>query len=191
MDPAQETIDYIAVSRLHHAYADIATRRAWSELDDIFVPEIPVTVDLRDRDPYVFDSRGGFRDFVSAAVDRFEFFEFVILNSRVYLEHEGNPDAAVARMYMSELRQDLAERRWTAVYGVYHDQFRRIDGRWWYVSRNYSSLARPGTTSTRSPSRLPNPSDPHPHGGVTIRCSRGIPASDKSRIWGRSKRSSR
>ena len=51
MDPAQETIDYIAVSRLHHAYADIATRRAWSELDDIFVPEIPVTVDLRDRDP--------------------------------------------------------------------------------------------------------------------------------------------
>ena len=29
------------------------------------------------------------------------------------------------------------------MYGVYHDQFQRIDGRWWYVSRNYSSLARP------------------------------------------------
>ena len=41
MDLAQETIDYIAVSRLHHAYADIATRRAWGELDEIFVPEHP------------------------------------------------------------------------------------------------------------------------------------------------------
>ena len=74
MDAAQETIDYIAVSRLHSAYADIATRRAWDELDEIFVPDIPVKVDLRDRDPYVFDSRDAFRDFVSAAVDRFEFF---------------------------------------------------------------------------------------------------------------------
>ena len=50
---------------------------------------------------------------------------------------------AVARMYMSELRQDHAELRWTAVYGVYHDRFRRIDGQWWFVSRNYSSLGRP------------------------------------------------
>jgi len=50
MDPTRETIDYIAVSRLHAAYADIATRRAWAELDEIFVPEIPVTLDLRDRD---------------------------------------------------------------------------------------------------------------------------------------------
>ena len=157
MDAAQETIDFIAVSRLHSAYADIATRRAWSELDEIFVPEIPVTVDLRDRDPYVFDSRDAFRDFVSAAVDRFEFFEFVILNSRVYLEHEGDPDAAVARMYMSELRQDLAERRWTAVYGVYHDQFRRIDGRWWYVARNYSSLARPAHDVDSFPFPSPEP----------------------------------
>jgi hypothetical protein len=143
MDPAQETIDYVAVSRLHHAYADVATRRAWDELDEIFVPDIPITIDLRDRDPYEFAGRDAFRDFVSAAVDRFEFFEFVILNSRVYVAHEGNPDAAAARMYMSELRQDHAERRWTVVYGVYHDQFQRIDGRWWFVARNYSSLARP------------------------------------------------
>jgi hypothetical protein len=143
MDPTRETIDYIAVSRLHHAYADIATRRAWDELDEIFVADIPVTVDLRDRDAYEFDSRQAFKEFVSAAVDNFEFFEFVILNSRVYLEHGGDADVAAARMYMSELRQDHAQRRWTAVYGVYHDQFRRIDGRWWFTARNYSSLARP------------------------------------------------
>ena len=79
------------MSRLHHAYADIATRRAWDELDEIFVPEIPVTIDLRDRDPFVFDSRDGFREFVSAAVDRFEFFEFVILNSRRVPRARGQP----------------------------------------------------------------------------------------------------
>jgi hypothetical protein len=143
MDPVQETIDYIAVNRLQHAYADIATRRAWDELDEIFVPDIPVVIDLRDREPYRFESRDTFRDFVSAAVDHFEFFEFVLLNTRVYLNHEGDPDTAVARMYMSELRQDHAELRWTAVYGVYHDRFRRIDGQWWFASRNYSSLGRP------------------------------------------------
>jgi hypothetical protein len=143
MDPNQETIDYVAVSRLHHAYADIATRRAWGELDDIFVEDIPITIDLRDRDPYVFDGREAFKELVSAAVDRFEFFEFVILNTRVYLNHEGDPDAAAARMYMSELRQDHAEHQWSVVYGVYLDRFRRTDGEWWFTSRNYSSLARP------------------------------------------------
>ena len=142
-DITQETIDYIAVNRLQHAYADIATRRAWAELDEIFVPDIPISIDLRDRDPLVFDSCDGFRGFVSAAVDRFEFFEFVLLNTRVYLEHDGDPDTAVARMYMSELRQDHAEHNWSVVYGVYLDRFRRIDDRWWFVSRNYSSLARP------------------------------------------------
>ena len=143
MDVNQETVDYVAVSRLQHAYADIATRRAWDELDEIFVADIPIVVDLRDREPYRFSSRDAFKDFVSAAVDRFEFFEFVLLNTRVYLSHEGDPDTAVARMYMSELRQDHVELRWTAVYGVYHDRFRRVDGQWWFVARHYSSLGRP------------------------------------------------
>ena len=44
---------------------------------------------------------------------------------------------------MSELRQDHAERRWSVVYGVYHDRFRRVDGQWRFVGRNSSSLARP------------------------------------------------
>src|SRR5213078_1894196 len=97
-DITQETIDYVAVNRLHHAYADIATRRAWAELDEIFVPDIPIVIDLRDREPFAFDSCDGFRKFVSQAVDHFEFFEFVIFNSRVYLNHGGDPDGAVARM---------------------------------------------------------------------------------------------
>lgn len=139
----QETIDYVAVNRLQHAYADIATRRAWEELDEIFVPEIPIVINLRDRDPLEFESCEGFRGFVSAAVDKFEFFEFVILNTRVYLSHEDDPDTAVARMYMSELRQDHAAHRWSVIYGVYHDRFRRLDGRWWFTGRSYSSLGRP------------------------------------------------
>ena len=45
------------------------------------MPDIPIVIDLRDREPYRFDSRDGFREFVSAAVDSFEFFEFVLLNT--------------------------------------------------------------------------------------------------------------
>ena len=53
--------------------------------------DIPIVVNVRDRDPLVFDSCEGFRGFVSEAVDRFEFFEFVILNTRVYLTTKATP----------------------------------------------------------------------------------------------------
>ena len=37
-DLQQETIDYVAICRLQAAYADSVTRRAWSELGDLFEP---------------------------------------------------------------------------------------------------------------------------------------------------------
>ena len=51
MDPAAGNHRLHRRQPAHHAYADIATRRAWTELDDIFVPDIPVTVDLREPRP--------------------------------------------------------------------------------------------------------------------------------------------
>lgn len=143
MDPLlAETVDYIALRRLQNRYADIVTRRAFAELHEIFVPGIPVTVDTRTVAPYELEGPGQVGEFIGGALQRWEFFEFVILNTVIDIGTDGDPDRASARMYMCEIRQDTSGRH-DIVYGLYRDTHVRLDGRWWFASRRYSSLARP------------------------------------------------
>jgi hypothetical protein len=146
MDPElRETVDYIALRRLQNAYADIVTRRAWAELYEIFVPDIELVLDTRRDEPLRLRGPQAVGDFIGNAIAEFDFFEFVILNTRVFLNHmtNGDPDVASARMWMNELRHEKAAGgRWTLAYGLYQDDFRRIDGKWWFAGRRYQSLAR-------------------------------------------------
>ena len=48
----QELLDYVGICRLQAAYADAVTRRAWSDLDALFLPDAPVTVDTVTGDPF-------------------------------------------------------------------------------------------------------------------------------------------
>ena len=73
---------------------------------------------------------------------RFDFFEFVILNAPVWLRHDGDDDLAIGRMYIMELRREAGSEHWSNSYGVYHDRYARIDGRWWFARRRYHSLGR-------------------------------------------------
>ena len=41
-----EMADFIAIQRLQASYADIVTRREWSELEQIFLPDATVTIDM-------------------------------------------------------------------------------------------------------------------------------------------------
>jgi SnoaL-like domain len=146
MEPElQETVDYVAVRRLQDAYADIVTRRAWGELREIFVPDIEVVLDTRRDEPLRLRGPQAIGDFIAGAIAEFDFFEFVILNTRVFLNHltGADPDVASARMWMNELRHESAAGgRWTLAYGLYQDDFRRIGGKWWFTGRRYQSLAR-------------------------------------------------
>jgi hypothetical protein len=74
-----------------------------------------------------------------------DFFEFVVLNTRVELAVGGDPDVACARMYMQELRHETESGRFTIVYGVYHDRLARAGGHWWFEHRRYHSLTRNAT----------------------------------------------
>jgi SnoaL-like domain len=141
-DLRQDTIDYIAICRLGAAYADAVTRRAWSELDDLFVPSATVTVDTVTSEPIELVGPGAVGDFIGGAVERFEFFELVILNTTVDVAGAG--DTAQARLFTCELRQDRSNGRWTNAFGVYHDEYAKIDARWWFARRRYQSLARTG-----------------------------------------------
>jgi hypothetical protein len=140
----QETVDYVALRRLQDSYADIVNRRAWPELEEIFLPDIVVAIDRRVDDPLELNGPRAVGEFIGTSIDGLEFFEFVILNSRLFLNFEGDPDRAAARMYMNELRHERSSGRWTLAYGLYRDHYRRHDGRWWFAGRRYSSLARTG-----------------------------------------------
>ncbi len=143
-DLAQETIDYVAITRLHAAYADTVTRRAWPELAQQFLPDAPVRVDTVTNPAVDLAGATQIGEFIAGAIERFELFEFVILNTHVELYPGGDRDRASARLYMCELRQDAATGHFTQAFGLYRDRLQRVEGRWWFARRDYQSLARTG-----------------------------------------------
>ena len=138
-----DDLDYVAVCRLHAAYADAVTRRAWADLEDLFVPDAPVRVDVVTSAPLEFVGASGIGGFIAGAVERFEFFELVILNVHV-MPDPAAADQLRSRSFTCELRQEQANGHWTNAFGVYHDDLRYLDGRWRYARRRYQSLARTG-----------------------------------------------
>ena len=136
------TDDYVAITRLQAAYADVVTRRAWTELEPLFVSAAPIRLDTVTRPVIELTGASGLAGFLVTAMDRFAFFQFVILNAVV----DVDGDSARGRMHIAELRQDH-EGGWSTAFGRYDDDYRRDDGRWRFASRRYRSLARRAGTA--------------------------------------------
>src|SRR5262249_9264457 len=125
-DAQQETIDYVALQRLQSLYADVVNRRAWPELGELFLPDAPVRVDTVTSPAIDLTGPTGVGDFIGGAIERFEFFEFAILNLRIDLYPDGRADEARGRLFMCELRQERDNGRFSRAFGVYHDDFRKV-----------------------------------------------------------------
>lgn len=151
-----EAVHDTGVRRLQHAYADLVNRRAWPEMDHLFLPDATVTLDLRAGEPLRLTGGPEVGEFIKNAIDQFEFFEFVILNAHIAFPSGAGSGHAVSRLFMSEVRQDRAGGRWTTVYGVYHDRYAFGSGRWRIAERKYHSLAR----RARDLDAFPFPPDP-------------------------------
>ena len=134
------TDDYITITRLEHAYADIVNRRAWPELATLFDANAPIRVDTVTNPVVELVGPTALGEFIGGAIERFEFFEFTILSMHV----ESAADGARARLYMCELRQERATGEFSRAFGLYRDRFERCDDRWQFVARKYQSLARTG-----------------------------------------------
>jgi hypothetical protein len=139
-DPDRDLLDHLAITRLLGRYADVVTRRAWPELEELFAPDATVVVDTQAGDPIELAGAARVGEFIGRSVERFEFFELVPLN--VVTEIHG--DAATGRCYQVEVRQELASGRRTDAYGLYTDRFERGPGGWRFTARRYRSLARNG-----------------------------------------------
>jgi len=135
-----ELVGYLGVTRLQAAYADVVSRRAWDELHALFEPDAPVEVNTVTSPALHFQGSEEFAAFVAKSIERFEFFEFVILNTVV----DVRGDAATGRVWMVELRQDRATGSWSNAFGIYHDTYARQEGTWRFHTRHYQSLARTG-----------------------------------------------
>jgi len=143
LDPGLDDGDYVGIHRLHAAYADAVSRRAWDDLEALFLPAAPIRVDTVTGDPIDAVGASGIGAFIAGAVERFEFFELVVLNVHVLPDGSGS-DTRRSRAFTCELRQEGTTGRWTNAFGVYHDDVCRSEGRWRYARRRYQSLARTG-----------------------------------------------
>jgi hypothetical protein len=143
-DELRDTVDEVAVRALIAAYADVVNRRAWVELDELFLADAPVVLDLRQGEPRRHVGSRAIGDFIAGAIERFPFFEFVALNVCVALRVDGDPDRATVRTWMCELRQDHAGTP-SRAFGVYQDVVVRDPSRarhWRFAERHYQSVAR-------------------------------------------------
>jgi hypothetical protein len=136
-----DALAYIAITRLQNEYADVVSRRAWDELDELFTADSVVHLNLPPDAPIDYPGRAGIGPFIAKMLERFEFFQFVILNATVKVLDENS---ATGRMYMSELRQDAGSGGWSTIHGIYHDTYARdaSDGKWRFSDRQYQSLRR-------------------------------------------------
>ena len=67
----EELLDYVAVCRLQAAYADAVSRRAWSDLGELFLADARVEVSTVSSAPLEFVGADGIGGFIAGAIDRF------------------------------------------------------------------------------------------------------------------------
>jgi hypothetical protein len=143
-----ETDDVVALWRLQSRYADIVTRRAWPELHEVFRPDTQVHLDTVTRPPQTITGPDDFGAFVGTAIERYDHFAFVILNTVVDLDPPAEPDAGATtptgRFFMCEVRHDTATDTWPNAHGRYEDRYVHDADRWWIAERHYRSMARQG-----------------------------------------------
>src|SRR3954471_2187446 len=118
-ESSDDSADVVALWRLQSTYADIVTRRAWSELATVFTPDVTIEIDTVTAAPLHVVGPDGFAAFVGPATDRFDHFEFVILNTVVEVE---DAEWAQGRIFMCEIRREVDGGEWSTAYGLYQDR---------------------------------------------------------------------
>jgi hypothetical protein len=152
-DELQETMDWVAIRRLHARYADAVNRRAWADFRSLFLPDAVVRIELPRQEPVEAAGPEALAGFIEGAVKRFDWFQFVVLEAVIEWPPGTPDDEALGRIYMVELRLDAKTGQETRAFGLYQDHYRRTDEGWRFAARRF----QPTVWSGRDLSTLPLP----------------------------------
>ena len=144
----QDLLDELRIRRLHAAYVDAVNRRAWAEFTDLFRPEAVLEVRAGGERADEVVGPEAIGALIGGYLEPLEFLVQVVLNARIVTRWQGDPDRAAARLSIAEHRQAIATGRERHSFGTYHDEYVRVDGRWWFARRRYDRqvvTAEPGT----------------------------------------------
>jgi len=133
-----DALTYLAILRLQHAYADIATRRAWSEIASLATPDARFSFDTRSG-RVIEVGATALGEFGAKSVGRFSFYQYVPLNAVVTTT---DAQTARGRAYSLEVGEERESGQWFHYYGLYHDDYARQDGAWRFARRQFQTLAR-------------------------------------------------
>lgn len=153
-----DLLDEVRIRRLQSAYVDAVNRRAWPEFIDLFRPDsvLEVSAGGERADEVVGPEAIG--SLIGGYLEPLDFLVQVVLNARIVTRWRGDADRAAARLSIAEHRQATATGRERHSFGTYHDEYVRVDGRWWFARRRYDRqvvTAEPG--SARDLDVLPMP----------------------------------
>jgi hypothetical protein len=137
----RDVVDEMQIRRLHAAYADAVNRAAWSEFHDLFRPDVELIVSRGgSAPPDRVNGPEAIGQLIAGYISRYDFLIQVILNARICLRYQDDPDRAFARLFIAEFRQWSDTGRALESAGVYHDEYRRVEARWWFARRRYDRL---------------------------------------------------
>jgi hypothetical protein len=129
---------YLAITRLQHAYADVATRRAWEEMRALALPDATFDFELPTGQALHLVGPEALGEFGRQATDSFSFYTYVPLNTVVSVTDEGH---ATGRFRSLELAVDGGSGDWLEFYGLYDDAYVRHEGRWRFQRRSFTTVA--------------------------------------------------
>lgn len=135
-----DAVARVEVDALQRAYADAVNRRAWDDLEALFRPDATVELDLGERGHRTLEGPATVSGFIRGALERFRFFQLVVLTSKVDLRPEGRPETASARLTITELRVPVDGDERDDSFGVYHDRYVRTPDGWRIEHRHYRSI---------------------------------------------------
>jgi hypothetical protein len=133
-----EALAYIAIAQLQGRYADISTRRAWSELAAVAIPSARFSFDTR-HGLYEIEGAAAFAEAGAQLADRFTFNNFIPTNFVVTFAPDGT---AHGRSYCLEAAQERESGEWIEHFGMYEDEYALFEGEWRFSRRHYRTLAR-------------------------------------------------
>src|SRR5262245_6994813 len=122
-----DALAYVAITRLQSAYADLATRRAWDELDALAVGDAAFTFTLPTGQTIELVGPRALGEFGRRATEGFSFYSYQPLNTVVDVTDATH---ASGRSYSLEVGVDASTGDWQEFYGVYDDEYVASDGAW-------------------------------------------------------------